>query len=83
MSIESEITVELARVEVSDDYRIEVTVTDPDTHTTATVALLWGQAEQLADEIGDALAEADGKLHEDRAAIATHLFDVDGPGVSA
>ena len=75
MAIETEIVVELARVEVADDYRVELTVHDVDAHTTAVVALTWGQAQQLVAELAEALVEADLALREDHPEAAVHGFD--------
>lgn len=79
MSVEQEVTVEVLTVAVGDDYRIELTATDPVTRATATVSLLWGQAQDHVDEVLAALAEANEKLTEDRASIVAHGFDRDVP----
>ncbi|ALJ20396.1 hypothetical protein [Microbacterium sp. No. 7] len=80
MSIETEIVVTIATVDVADDYRIEVTVTDIDHWgLESTVALTWGQAEQLIGELQRALVDAEAALREDRPESVSHGFDADGP----
>jgi len=75
MSVTAEITVTLAEVEVTDDYRVEVKLHEP------TVAFTWTEAEQLANELIEAVVEAREALREDFGTpAAPHGFDVDGAG---
>lgn len=66
MSIEAEVTVELARVEVSDAYQVELTVRDTMTGDEATVSLSWSQTHDLMDELQAAVGEATSAFWEDR-----------------
>lgn len=77
MAIETEVTVELARVEVSDTYQLELTVRDALTGQPATAPLTWEQTQQLMDELQEKLGEASAAFWEDRAArpIMAHGFD--------
>lgn len=75
MAIETEITVTLVEVEVSDVYQVEVTVHDPLTHQTATVSLDWDQTLTLIDDLTKARAAAESLLWEDRGRTAGHGFD--------
>jgi|GEM_PF-2863086 len=76
MSIDTEVTVTLARVEVADDYSVALTVHDLASHADALVGLSWSQAEQLADELREAAAEAAEALRSDRPVIVAHGFDL-------
>lgn len=77
MAIEEEIVVELVRVEVGNDYRVELTVHDLHFGIESTACLTWSQAEQLVEELRSALADAGSALAEDRPEMAVHGFDVD------
>ena len=75
MSVTAEITVTLAEVEVTDDYRVAVKLHQP------TMDFEWQEAEQLANELIDAVVEARKALREDFGTpAAPHGFDVDGVG---
>ncbi|MBD8218234.1 hypothetical protein IFU40_06250 [Microbacterium sp. CFBP 13617] len=83
MSIETDITVTLAKVEVGDDYDVELTTTDPLTGDQATISLTPAQAGELADELRLTAATAnEARAVDDVArvdATATHGFDIDWP----
>ena len=71
MSIEAEITVTLAQVEVADDYRIALTMREPVLELTHT------EAEQLAAELLAAVVEARAMLVADfPVENLAHGFDV-------
>lgn len=75
MSVTVEITVTLAEVEVTDDYRVELKLHEP------TVAFSWTEAEQLAHELFEAVERAREALREDFGTpAAPNGFDVDGVG---
>lgn len=59
MSITAEITVTLAEVEVTDDYRVELRQHEP------AVTYTWTEAEQLANELITAVEAARAALVED------------------
>lgn len=85
MSIQAEVTVTLATVEVTDQYQVGITVTDPVTMQQATIGLTLEQADQLADEIQSAASEAMSAFWEDRGnrvISMRHGFDTDGPAAS-
>lgn len=79
MAIEEEITVELVRVEVGNDYRVELTVHDLQFGIESTACLTWSQVEQLVDELRNAAASAERMVHEDPPNLVEHGFDVDLP----
>lgn len=82
MSITIQVELPVVDVEVTDDYTIAVTVTDPLTHLTAVVALNPTQADELIGMLATAKADAVSKYWEDRGAltpIKAHGFDTDGP----
>lgn len=82
MSITIQIEVPVVDVEVTDDYTVAVTVTDPLTRVTAVVSLNPAQAGELMEMLAAAKAEAVSKYWEDRGALApikAHGFDIDGP----
>ncbi|WP_114587767.1 hypothetical protein [Microbacterium arborescens] len=82
MSITIQVEMPVVDVEVTDDYTVAVTVTDPLTHVTAVVALTPAQASELIDMLTAAKAAAVSKYWEDRGAltpIKAHGFDTDGP----
>lgn len=75
MAITAEQTITLAEVEVTDDYRVAVKLHQP------TVDFAWWEAEQLANELIEAVVEARNALREDFGTpAAPHGFDVDGVG---
>lgn len=75
MSVTAEITVTLAEVEVTDDYRVAVKLHQP------AVDFAWWEAEQLANELIEAVVEARNALREDFGTPAvSHGFDVDMAG---
>lgn len=59
MSITAEITVTLAEVEVTDDYRVELRQHEP------AVTYTWTEAEQLANELITAVEAARAALRDD------------------
>lgn len=74
MSIQQSVERTVAAVEVVEDYRVAV-----DTRRKHTV-LDWAQAEQLAKELLDTVADARRMLAEDTAASSApyeHGFDID------
>ena len=77
MSIEAEITVTLASVEVTDDYQVELRTRRKGTSFTP------DEAVQLADELVRAATAATEALQADllehAKRTATHGFDVDLP----
>ncbi|MDQ1174196.1 hypothetical protein QE430_002503 [Microbacterium testaceum] len=83
MSIETQVTLTLASVEVGNDYDVELTVTDPLTTIEVTTSLTPDQAAQLADELRDRAAAARESRAVDDVARAearmTHAFDIDAP----
>ena len=79
MAIEEEIVVELVRVEVGNDYRVELTVHDLQFGIEATACLTWSQVEQLVDDLRNAAASAERMVHEDHPNLVEHGFDVDLP----
>lgn len=82
MSITIQVELPVVDVEITDDYTIAVTVTDPLTHVAAVVALNPAQADELIGMLGSAKADAVAKYWEDRGAltpIKAHGFDTDGP----
>lgn len=83
MPIEEEIVVELVRVEVGNDYRVELTVHDLQFHIESTACLTWSQVEHLVDELRNAAASAERMVHEDHPNLAEHGFDVDLQAVRA
>lgn len=73
MSIEAEIVVTLAEVEVTDDYRVAIALRERVT------VLDLSQAEQLAAELVDAVAEAQKAAAEDFPPVRpgeVHAFDI-------
>lgn len=71
MSIEAQIMITLAEVEVTDDYRIEVKQHAP------AVTYTWSEAEQLANELITAVEDARAALREDfPVPNLAHKFDV-------
>lgn len=83
MSIETQITITLASVEMGNGYDVELTVTDPLTTIEATTSLTPAQAGQLARELRDVATQArEARAVDDQAradAKVTHAFDVDLP----
>lgn len=83
MSIETQVTLTLASVELGNDYDVELTVMDPLTTIEVTTSLTPDQAAQLADELRDRAAAAREARAVDDVARAearlTHAFDVDVP----
>jgi len=81
MSIEAEITVTLASVEVTDDYQVELRTRRKGTSFTP------DEAVQLADELVRAATAATVALQEDMLERArhtmTHGFDIDAPRAGA
>lgn len=77
MPIEEEITIEVVRVEVGDDYRVELTVEDLLVRLRATVSLTWTQVEKLIYEMRNAVASAERMVREDHPNLVEHGFDVD------
>ncbi len=77
--ITTEVEIVLAAVEVTDDYTVALTVTDPLTHTDATIALTPVQTQALVDELLAAASGAVSAYWEDRGATptASFAFDVD------
>lgn len=77
MSIEAQITVTLASVEVGDDYRVNLTTHETD------MFLTWSEAEQLANELIEAVEQARAMLRDDFPipgdpawVEAHHTFDI-------
>ena len=86
MAIEAVVMVELARVEISDGYEVELTVRDAMSGQTSTVVLSWADTLHLVEELQEARADAESAYWEDRGAGATmepHGFDVDLQAVRA
>ncbi|MBD8477594.1 hypothetical protein [Microbacterium sp. CFBP 8794] len=83
MSIEADITVVVAKVEVGNDYDVELTTTDPLTGDQATISLTPAQAGELADELRMTAAAANEARAVDDVAradvTASHAFDIDWP----
>lgn len=83
MSIETEITVTLASVDMGNEYDVLLTVYDPLTNMETTASLDVDQAAEFIEEIRQVIVEA----REARAAdevdradgLATHAFDVATP----
>lgn len=78
MSVQTSVEVTIASVEVLDDYRIGVTMTDPESMAGVEVELTWTEAEKFAAELRDAVAAANRMLAEDHP-VHRFGFDVDGP----
>jgi hypothetical protein len=83
MSIEAEVTVTIAAVEITDEYQVGLSTPESRKHLTA---LTVDEARRLADELYEAARDAEAKLQEDRRrwadSTAQHGFDVDGPVAS-
>lgn len=79
MAIKTEFTVEIARVEVSDSYQVELTVRDSLGGNLSTVSLTWSQTQGLVDELLAAQAGAVAAFSEDQAhrPAVIHGFDRD------
>lgn len=69
MVIEQEVTVELAAVEVNDDYRIELR------QIRKVLDYSPEQAEQLGTELLNAAARARGFIQDDMVALSTRMRD--------
>lgn len=81
MSIEQQKTVEVLKVEVGDDYSIELSAWDVMTGDSAVVSLSWDEAHAHVDEVLRAIAEANDAAADARAAglPVAHEFDRDVP----
>ncbi|WP_323985918.1 hypothetical protein [Microbacterium plantarum] len=82
MSITIQVELPVVDVEVTNDYTVAVTVTDPLTHTTATVSLDQEQTAEFIGMLQVSKAEALSAYWEDRRArpvTRIHGFDTDGP----
>lgn len=69
--------VDVWRVEVGDDYSIEVTVFDVLTGTRATVSLSLDEAVDAKRDLANVVLEARAKIRADRVPGVSHGFDVD------
>lgn len=74
--IEGHVPVVLAAVDVSDDYRLEVTVRDPRTLAEASTLLDWSQAERLIEALRWSLRDAQAALEADFEVPAPLGFDL-------
>jgi hypothetical protein len=81
MSITIQVELPVVDVEVTDDYTVAVTVTDPLTHVTAVVALDLEQTTELIAMLRASKLHAISACREDRLArpLHSHGFDTDGP----